>query len=183
MVDIRAETIGSTFYAGWIAKFGVPEIITTDQGRQFESSLFRELTNILGAQRIRTTAYNPKANGMIERTHRVIKAALKYRTSTNWVDELPTMLLGMPAAVKEDLNATSSELVYGQTIRLPGEFFEASDFVVQLRRHFEALRPTETYHHTRTTPTFIPAHLASCSHVFVRHDAVRSPQQKPYDGF
>lgn len=74
MTDMRAETVAATFYAGWIARFGVPEHITTDQGNQFESSLFRELTNILGVKRVHTTAYHPQANGMIERTHRVIKA-------------------------------------------------------------------------------------------------------------
>lgn len=189
MIDIRAETIATIFYAGWIARFGVPEIITTDQGRQFESSLFRELTNILGAQRIRTTAYNPQANGMIERTHRVIKAALKCRSSTNWVSELPTVLLGLRAVVKEDLDATVSELVYGETIRLPGEFFEdcsiqkpASEFVRDLRRHFETMRPTNTHHHNKPTTTFLPAHLNKCSHAFVRYDAVRASMQKPYDG-
>lgn len=190
VTDMRAETVAATFYAGWIARFGVPEIITTDQGGQFESSLFRELTNILGVKCVRTTAYHPQANGMIERTHRVIKAALMCRPTAYWVDELPTILLGMRAAIKEDLGATMSELVYGETIRLPGEFFDActlerpnTEFVQDLRRHFEKMRPTMPKHHTATSnPTFVPKELFTSSHVFVRHDAVKKSLQKPFDG-
>ncbi|GBM37273.1 Transposon Tf2-8 polyprotein [Araneus ventricosus] len=39
--DIKAETVAFEFYANWIARFGVPENLTSDQGRQFESRLFR----------------------------------------------------------------------------------------------------------------------------------------------
>ena len=41
--NITADTIARAFVSGWIAKFGVPSSITTDRGRQFESSLFRSL--------------------------------------------------------------------------------------------------------------------------------------------
>ncbi|KAL1138911.1 hypothetical protein AAG570_008973 [Ranatra chinensis] len=55
------------------------------QGRQFESQLFTRLTIVLGIQRLRTTAYHPQANGVVERWHRSLKAALTARLdSANW---------------------------------------------------------------------------------------------------
>lgn len=64
---MTADTVATAFYANWVARFGVPVTITTDRGSQFESLLFHALTNLLGIKRIRTTAYHPASNGMIER--------------------------------------------------------------------------------------------------------------------
>ena len=82
---------------------------------------------------------------MVERMHRTLKAALKAKleSSPNWVDALPVVLLGMRAAVKHDLNCSTSEMVYGEQLRLPAEFFVSTEcdsaadpeFVVALRHH------------------------------------------------
>ncbi|GBL93576.1 hypothetical protein AVEN_59753-1 [Araneus ventricosus] len=65
--DITAETTSKALIHNWIPRFGCPVTITTDQGRNFDSHLFRHLNDILGTNRIRTTSYHPLSNGLVER--------------------------------------------------------------------------------------------------------------------
>lgn len=189
MTNQEAETVARTFYEGWICRFGTPQEITTDQGRQFESRLFKALGQITGSKIIHTTAYHPAANGMIERLHRQLKAAIRCHQNDRWTTILPTVLLGIRAAWKEDLQTTSAELVYGEPIRLPGEFLSSTDwrdkstesFIRELRHHFNTLRPSEVKRHGDKKP-FIFKELSTCDYVFLRHDAQRDCLQMPYDG-
>ncbi|GBO31292.1 hypothetical protein AVEN_98526-1, partial [Araneus ventricosus] len=158
------------------------------QGRQFESSLFSLLSKLLGVQKIRTTPYHPSSNGIVERFHRSLKQSLRCHASTKWTESIPVVLLGLRTALKEDLQCTSAELVYGSTLKLPAEFFETPSlnvephqFLKNLRNVMDQLKPVSTASHDRQKVFVHPA-LGTCTHVFVRHDAFKRPLQAPYDG-
>ncbi|VDO96753.1 unnamed protein product [Schistosoma margrebowiei] len=73
-------------------------------------------------ERIRTTAYHPASNGLVERFHRQLKSALRAHENDNWYETLPLVLLGIRTNLKADIKFSATELVYGTTLRLPGEF-------------------------------------------------------------
>lgn len=191
--DITAETVGKVIYENWICRFGCPKKITSDQGRQFESELYTALLNILGIKKIRTTAYHPQSNGMIERFHRSLKVALKARlldNDTSWVDELPTVMLGLRAACKSDSNVSASELALGHTIRLPGDFFDNSEsvkvsdepsYVNKVRKILNNLSPIPRGN-SNDKKLFLHKDLNNCTHVFVRNDMVQRPLTPSYNG-
>ena len=190
IVDSSAITVAQAFISGWIARFGVPSTITTDRGQQFESALWTQLMQLLGTQRIRTTAYHPNANGLVERFHRHLKGALKCSPDpSHWTKALPMILLGIRTTLKQDLRCTTAEMVYGTTLRLPGEFFSNStlhnesnpiSYTTQLKTLMQKLRPPFT--RQQQQKSHINPDLHTSTFVFVRHDAVKKSLQPPYNG-
>ena len=121
IVDIRAETVADAFFSGWIARFGTTT--TTDRGAQYESKLWDGLCNQFGIERNSTTSYHPRSNGMVERFHHQLKAAIMAHESPNpWTITLTSVFLGVRSAVKELLGRSAAEMIYGTTLRLPLEF-------------------------------------------------------------
>lgn len=190
--DQTALTVAETFFSQWVARFGVPVKIVTDQGRQFESELVGALCKLLGTKRKHTCAYNPRANGLVERFHRQLKESLMcgLEGSLAWVEKLPLVLLGIRSSFKEDISASVAEMVYGTALRLPGDFFTNSteryevtrvEFLRRLKAGMESLRPVPTSNHAKTN-VFVQKDLGSAPAVFVRVDAVRKPLVQPYDG-
>ncbi|XP_033360141.1 retinol dehydrogenase 13-like [Bombus vosnesenskii] len=124
---------------------------------------------------------------MVERLHRQLKAAIKCHDTSNWVDILPIDLLGIRTAIKEDLNATAAEMVYGTGIRLPAEFFiptkqqANSEFASRLKDRIGKIRPHPITRHGEKR-TFVFRDLETSPYVFLRRDAIGDPLQPPYDG-
>ena len=98
--DIQAVTVAKALFSHCICIFGTLLTNTSDQGMQFEAALFSALAQLIGARRIRTTPYHPQSNGMVERLHPTLKAALMCSPQTPWVDLLPTVLLGLRTTFK-----------------------------------------------------------------------------------
>ena len=146
---------------------------------------------LLGISKLRTTAYHPASNGMIERMHRSLKAALMCHAPQNWTKALPSVLLGLRSTIKEDLGCTPAQLLYGTTLRLPGDFFEhgvqkpsvnMSEYVTHIRDTIQQTsRSLRSVRHG-TVNTYVPKELSTCRFVFLRTDAVKQSLQPPYEG-
>lgn len=187
--DMTAETVAKALISSWIARFGCPTDIVTDRGRQFESSLFKHLSEMAGFQHRHTTAYHPACNGMVERLHRQLKAAIVCHSQSNWTESLPLVLLGIRSAFKEDIQASSAELLYGEPLRLPGELLHPSentctdltDFMARLRSIAQKMQPQPASRHCKRS-IFVFKELANTTHVYLREDAVKGALQPAYKG-
>lgn len=99
--------------------------------------------------------------------------------------------MGIRAAWRDDLKSTSAELVYGEPLRLPGEFLtsnnnatkcdDAAEFVKDLRHHIQQIRPVNGTRHGEKK-NFVFKDLATTEYVFIRHDGPKNGIQMPYDG-
>ena len=126
--DMSARTCARALLRHWIARHGVPDDITADRGRQFTSDLWKELNKLLGIKSNNTTAYHPMANGLVERLHRQLKASIMARTTTtDWMDQLPLVMLGIRTAWRTELDASPAELVYGTSLSVPGTLIGGTD--------------------------------------------------------
>ena len=190
--DISAEICANAFLNAWVSRFGVPSHLTSDRGGQFVSGIWTSLAEALGTDVHRTTAFHPQANGMVERFHRHLKSALTAKlTSSTWVRELPWVLLGLRTVPKDDLGCSTAELVYGSTLKLPGEFVEetASEIPVerlhQLRGKLAALMPVPPRWQQKVDSRCqadIPTLLQNAKYVFVRVHGVKPSLSRQYDG-
>ena len=190
ITDTTAATCARTLLAGWVARFGVPETITSDRGAQFTSSLWRSICSLLGINHQQTTAYHPQSNGLVERFHRRLKDSLRARlAAADWPSQLPWVLLGIRATPREDSNSSPAEAVYGSPIILPGQFLGTAEppatFYEELRQamaHFQPVQPAHNTAENRKAPVQLPSDLAATRYVLVRRDGHIPPLTPLYDG-
>jgi hypothetical protein len=97
--------------------------IISDQGTQFESTLFTSMLGRLGIKRQRTTAFHPQSNGAVERAHRTLKQCLRAIDGRDdWERALPQVLFAMRTSVSEATQFPPSLLVFGGEVRSPADF-------------------------------------------------------------
>ena len=110
-----------------------------------------------------------------------------------WMDHLPLVLLGIRTSIRPDTGWCPAELVYGATLRLPGEFLfppedssftPTTEFVSRLRTSLAAMRPAAASHHCPPPgqALSVPPSLLGVSHVYVRVDEVKRPLSRSYEG-
>ncbi|XP_066982662.1 uncharacterized protein [Macrobrachium rosenbergii] len=109
----------------WVSRHGIPQIIMSDKGASFTSTLWNALTDSLGTKIAHATAYSPEAISIIERLHWLLKASLTARCQGgSWRKELPWVLLGLRTTLHVAFNASPGEVLYSQALTLPADVFQ-----------------------------------------------------------
>jgi len=81
-----AMTVVRVFVEQIILKFGIPQILLTDQVSNFLSDLFANVCKFLRIKKIKTIPYHPQTNEALERTHRVLVEYLRCYILENQTD-------------------------------------------------------------------------------------------------
>ena len=107
-----------------VIQFGVPHVLISDNGLQFDSKMFRRYCGELGiTNRYSTLAY-PQGNGQAEAVNKVIVNGLKKRldyAKGKWVEELPHVLWTYRTTPRRSIGETPFSMTYGAKVVIPLE--------------------------------------------------------------
>ena len=95
LITITTANVISFLWKNIICRFGLPRVIITDLGRQFDSSEFREYCEDKGIHVHYASRAYPRSNGQVEVTNREIKKGVKRRLQAAkgaWPEELHSVL-------------------------------------------------------------------------------------------
>lgn len=117
----KAKTVAKCLWENFIVHYGIPEHLHTDQGPDFESHLIRELCDIAGIKKTRTTPYHPRGNP-VERFNRTLLSMLGTlgpEQKQRWKEYVKPLVHAYNCTRNEVTGYTPYELMFGRSPRLP----------------------------------------------------------------
>ena len=133
--DKCAYTVADVLVNNIILWFGMPLVIHSDQGREFENGLMKSLCSLLGCVKTRTAPYHPESDGMVERFNRTCLMMLSMFVNDrrdNWHELLPFVMHAYCTSVHESTGYSPFRLMMGEECSLPQDV--TTD---ELRTHLE----------------------------------------------
>ena len=118
----EAVTVARALMDVVIARFGVPLQLLSDNGKEFDNSIMKELCRLLEIDKLRTTVYKASTNGAVERLHRTMNSMLGKVIDTNqrnWDEFLPSVMAAYRASRHEATGYTPNFLVFGRENAAP----------------------------------------------------------------
>ena len=120
--DQKATTVADVLKTQIFDKFGAPDKLLSDQGRNFLSQLISQLCKCYGVKKVRTTAYHPQGNGVCERFNRTLHGlliTLEEYEKKKWPDYISQLVAFYNMSVHDTTGFSPFELLFGREPRLP----------------------------------------------------------------
>ena len=130
----------------YIMRFGIPGQLLSDQDPAYESTLFQELMRGLGITKLRTTAYNPRSNGLTEQANATVKLYLtsvltqNKQTRNNWDQWLREACFAYNTSVHTSTGFTPAELMFGRKFRVLLDLLYGTIPETNMTSSFDAFR-------------------------------------------
>ena len=91
-----AQAARNAFFQGWVCCWSAPEVIISDNGKEFDNQLWKQLADGVGSKLHYITSYHPQANGLVERFNQDLKSymcTLVSDDTKDWENFVPTLQL------------------------------------------------------------------------------------------
>ncbi|XP_027155690.1 uncharacterized protein LOC113780842 [Coffea eugenioides] len=127
--NITGLAVQKFFWKCIVCRFGIPQIIISDNGRQFAENPFKAWCQNLGIKQHFTSVGHPQANGQAENFNRTLLHGLKtrlHRAGSSWVEELPSVLWSYRTTPRSSTQETPFSLTYGAEAVIPAEILTPS---------------------------------------------------------
>ncbi|GAU34548.1 hypothetical protein TSUD_219320 [Trifolium subterraneum] len=129
LAKIDASHILRFFKRNVLARFGIPQVVVTDNGTQFTNKKFQEFLATIGTTQHFTSVEHPQTNGQAEAVNCVILRGLRRRMGAskgNWTEELHNVLWSYRTTPHSTTGETPFRLTYGTEAVIPVEMGEPS---------------------------------------------------------
>ena len=117
-----AQATARILWDNFICHYGFPERFISDQGRNFESDLIKELCKIAGVKKVHTTPYHPQGNGQCERFNTTLcnmLGTLSEEEKSDWKSHLGCMTHAYNCTKHASTTYSPYYLMFGRHPRLP----------------------------------------------------------------
>ena len=117
----EASTVARVLTREFFSRYGVPRFLHSDQGTQFESSLFSDICQLLGIEKTRTTPFRPQSDGQSERNIKTLTRmiAMSADEQENWDEFLPFLAMAYRATPHVSVGISPNYMMFGRELSVP----------------------------------------------------------------
>ncbi|MCG8623183.1 MAG: DDE-type integrase/transposase/recombinase, partial [Proteobacteria bacterium] len=129
MRNKSAKEVALFIYEEVICRWGSPDVIITDQGREFCNNINDALMERAHCRHRITSSYHPQSNGLVERQNRTTTQFLlkNMDCQDDWVKMIPTMMASHRHTVHTSTNIEPSAILLGRRPTLATDMKLKSD--------------------------------------------------------